>query len=120
MTLLTFSCAMTMLVVAPIVTPAQQPPPTAPAQPKPPVTAPATVPPGPPATAGQAPRAAAGGGVSLLTVDVTDKSGNPIPNVQVGVAGPVDRSGTTGKDGSVAFKTMRTGLYRLRFEVENF
>jgi mannose-6-phosphate isomerase-like protein (cupin superfamily) len=55
-----------------------------------------------------------------LTVDVTDKSGNPVSGVSVGVSGPTDRSGATGSDGSIIFRSMRAGTYRLRFEREGF
>ena len=51
---------------------------------------------------------------------MTDKSGNGVANVAVGVSGPVERSGTTAADGSVAFRSMRAGTYRLRFEHERF
>jgi len=57
---------------------------------------------------------------STLSVQVTDKSGNGISNVAIAVSGPVDRSGTTGADGSFAFRSMRAGTYRLRFEHEGF
>lgn len=66
---------------------------------------------------GGAPR---GGGGPTLTVQVTDKSGNPIAGTEVAVAGPVERTGTTGQDGSIVFRTMRAGTYRLRFEREGF
>ena len=51
---------------------------------------------------------------------VTDKSGNGIGDVNVAVNGPVDRSGHTAADGTVAFRTMRAGTYRLRFENERY
>ncbi|MGH9308055.1 MAG: carboxypeptidase regulatory-like domain-containing protein [Vicinamibacterales bacterium] len=61
-----------------------------------------------------------GGGGSTLTVEVTDKSGNGLADVRVAAAGPVDRSGETGQNGSIAFRSMRGGTYRLRFEHEGF
>lgn len=61
-----------------------------------------------------------GGGGSTLTVEVTDKSGNGLAAVHVAAAGPVDRSGETGQTGSIAFRSMRGGTYRLRFEHEGF
>jgi hypothetical protein len=64
------------------------------------------------------PRAAAAS--STLSVQVTDKSGNGLSNVAITVAGAVERSGTTGADGSLAFRSMRAGTYRLRFEHEGF
>ena len=71
----------------------------------------------PPATPRQ-PRAAAA--VSTLAVQVTDRSGNGLADVHVDVAGPVERSGATGADGAIAFRAMRSGTYRLRFEHEGF
>jgi mannose-6-phosphate isomerase-like protein (cupin superfamily) len=53
-------------------------------------------------------------------VHVTDKSGNGIANVAIALGGPVERSGTTGPDGSLAFRSMRAGTYRLRFEHDGF
>lgn len=55
-----------------------------------------------------------------LSVQVTDKSGNGIPNVAIALTGPVERAGTTGADGSLAFRSMRAGTYRLRFERDGF
>ena len=57
---------------------------------------------------------------STLSVQVTDKSGNGIANVAIALSGPVDRSGMSGPDGSLAFRSMRAGTYRLRFEHEGF
>ena len=57
---------------------------------------------------------------STLSVQVTDKSGNGIGNVAIALSGPVDRSGMSGPDGSLAFRSMRAGTYRLRFEHEGF
>ena len=55
-----------------------------------------------------------------MTVQVTDKSGNSIADVSVDASGPVERSAVTGRDGTVAFRSMRAGEYRLRFEHERF
>ena len=55
-----------------------------------------------------------------LSVDVTDRSGNPVGDVQVALAGPVDRSGNTGAAGDVVFRGLRAGAYRLRFERNGF
>ncbi|MGH8168750.1 MAG: carboxypeptidase-like regulatory domain-containing protein, partial [Woeseiaceae bacterium] len=60
------------------------------------------------------------GGSATLTVEVTDKSGNRLADVHVAAAGPVDRSADTGENGSIAFRSMRAGTYRLRFEHEGF
>jgi hypothetical protein len=55
-----------------------------------------------------------------LAVQVTDKSGNGIGDVAVSVTGPVDRSGNTAADGSVTFRSIRGGTYRLRFQHERY
>jgi mannose-6-phosphate isomerase-like protein (cupin superfamily) len=55
-----------------------------------------------------------------LSVEVTDRTGNPVGDVQVALAGPVDRSGTTGAEGDVVFRGLRAGTYRLRFERNEF
>src|SRR5687767_10597576 len=85
--------------------------------------APPAAPPAPAPSAPAAARPAArstGSSSSALSVTVTDKSGNGIGDVNVAVSGPVDRSGRTAADGSVAFRTMRAGTYRLRFENERY
>jgi mannose-6-phosphate isomerase-like protein (cupin superfamily) len=74
----------------------------------------------PPPTAKPQPSRASGGGGTTLSVQVTDRSGNPIGDVAVRVGGPVDRSGSTGQDGALGFRSMRAGTYRLRFEREGF
>ena len=66
---------------------------------------------------GRGPGSASGG---TLAVHVTDKSGNGLADVAVGVTGPVDRTGTTGSDGTVSFRSIRAGTYRLRFERDGF
>ena len=43
-----------------------------------------------------------------------------VGDVNVAVNGPVDRSGRTAADGSVAFRTVRAGTYRLRFENDRY
>jgi hypothetical protein len=53
-------------------------------------------------------------------VTVTDKSGNGIGEVNVALTGPIDRSGHTTADGSISFRTLRAGTYRLRFEHERY
>ena len=99
---------------------------TAPVPPQGPAPAPAPgttkVPPAgtaPPATR-PANRSATPSSALALSVQVTDKSGNGIGNVAVAVSGPVDRSGQTAADGSVAFRSLRGGTYRLRFEHERY
>lgn len=90
--------------------PVQTPPAQAP-QLEPPRQKPAT----------QAPPRTAGTTATLtLSVQVTDKSGNPISDVAVAATGPVERSAVTARDGTIAFRSMRAGQYRLRFEHEKF
>ncbi|MCA1562007.1 MAG: carboxypeptidase regulatory-like domain-containing protein [Acidobacteria bacterium] len=55
-----------------------------------------------------------------MTIEVTDRTGAPVGDVQVALAGPVDRSGATGQDGTMVFRSLRPGTYRLRFEREGF
>ena len=92
---------------------------TPPAQTPPPQTPPPQgQTPAPPRTA---PRAATSTpSTSTLAVQVTNKSGTGIQGVAVAVSGPVERSGLTGADGSISFRSMRAGTYRLRFEHENY
>ena len=91
------------------------------APPQTPPQAPPTAPPTTPSTAKPQPRPTVSASASTtLAVQVTDKSGNPIGDVAVRVGGPVDRSGTTGQDGTIGFRAMRAGTYRLRFEREGF
>ena len=111
-----------VLVVLAAVAVAQTPPPPTTAKPpqqQPPPQQPPPQQPPPPAPKPQQPRAAAVGGPTL-SVQVTDRSGNPIGDVAVRVGGPVDRSGSTGQDGAVGFRSMRAGTYRLRFERDGF
>ena len=99
---------------------AQQPPAGAPAatQPQPRPTPP-TAAPAPPRTTAQSPPRTASA-VMTLAVRVTDRSGNPLEDVAVAVSGPVERAGSTSEDGGIAFKSLRTGTYRLRFERDGF
>jgi mannose-6-phosphate isomerase-like protein (cupin superfamily) len=55
-----------------------------------------------------------------LSVEVTDRTGSPVADAQVALAGPVDRSGSTDASGALAFRGLRAGTYRLRFEREGF
>ena len=61
-----------------------------------------------------------GAATQTLTVEVTDRSGAPLPEVAVAAAGPVERTAVTGQDGTVRLRTMRPGTYRLRFEHPDF
>lgn len=111
----TFVVALSPSLFAQAPQPPAQPPATvapAPAPAKPPAQ-----PPAPRTTPRPTANSAAAG---ALTVQVTDKSGNGIADVAVAANGPVDRSGRTAADGKVAFSSVRTGTYRLRFEHEGF
>ena len=98
-----------LAVALPVTLAAQAQPPAAPVAPP---KAPAA------ATTRPAPRPTSA--TFALAVQVTDKSGNGIGDVAVTLTGPVERSGRTVADGSVTFRTVRTGTYRLRFEHERY
>jgi hypothetical protein len=51
---------------------------------------------------------------------VTDPAGAPLSDVRVNLLGGLDRSGSTGTDGTIKFDGMRPGPYRLRFIKEDF
>ena len=90
------------------------------AQTKPPAPqTPAPTTPAPPPQTRPASRPATSS-ASALAVTVTDKSGNGIGEVNVDLTGPIDRSGRTAADGSISFRTLRAGTYRLRFEHERY
>ena len=113
-----------LIVLAGTGTLAQAPPAQTPAPqtPAPQTPAPQTPPSQKPATqkpAAPRPSASPGAG-STLAVQVTDKSGNGLQEVAVAISGPVERSGATAADGSVSFRSMRAGTYRLRFEHEKY
>jgi mannose-6-phosphate isomerase-like protein (cupin superfamily) len=59
------------------------------------------------------------GGAATLAVRVTDPAGTPISDVKVTVDGPAQRQSTT-EGGRIAFETLPSGTYRLRFEHEGF
>ena len=46
--------------------------------------------------------------------------GQPLPDVWVRASGPVNREGATDPSGTVTFSTVTAGVYRLRFEHDNF
>jgi mannose-6-phosphate isomerase-like protein (cupin superfamily) len=107
-----------LIVLAGTGTLAQAPPAQTPAPQTPAPQTPAPQTPAPPKTA---PRAATSAPTaSTLAVQVTDKSGNGIQGVAVAVSGPAERTGMTAADGSISFRSMRAGTYRLRFEHEKY
>jgi mannose-6-phosphate isomerase-like protein (cupin superfamily) len=109
---------MTTLILAFLLALQQQP---AAATQKPP--APATQKPAAPATqkpAQQPRRQAAPAGNATLNVRVTDRLGNPAPGAMVIAEGPVRRDGTVDEQGTVTFRTMPAGTYRVRGEGEGF
>jgi mannose-6-phosphate isomerase-like protein (cupin superfamily) len=107
-----------LIVLASTGTLAQAPPAQTPAPQTPAPQTPAPQTPAPPRTATRP--AANPPAASTLAIQATDKSGNGIQGVAVAVSGPVERSGVTGADGSVSFRSMRAGTYRLRFEHEKY
>jgi mannose-6-phosphate isomerase-like protein (cupin superfamily) len=83
---------------------------------------PATVAPPPPAQKpAPAPRrTTTAAAPTAVTFTVTDPAGAPLSDVRVNLLGGLDRSGSTGTDGTVKFDGMRPGAYRLRFTKEGF
>jgi len=57
---------------------------------------------------------------TTLTVFVTDQSGKPVADADVKAAGPVNRDGKTDSEGTLVFRNMNAGTYRLRFEHGEF
>jgi hypothetical protein len=55
-----------------------------------------------------------------LTVFVTNLEGKPIEGVWVKASGPVDREAATDTGGTVTFRNMSAGNYRLRFEHDEY
>ena len=55
-----------------------------------------------------------------MTVFVTDQSGKPVPDAAVKAVGPVNRDGTTDLEGTLVFRNVNAGSYRLRFEHKDF
>jgi mannose-6-phosphate isomerase-like protein (cupin superfamily) len=55
-----------------------------------------------------------------MDIRVTDRSGNPLADVEVAVAGPSERSGKTDANGTLSYSGMSAGTYRLRFAHEGF
>ena len=89
----------------------------APATTPPPAKAPQTTQPPTPAPARPRPQAAA---TAVLTVAVNDSGGAPIPDVKVGVLGPVEREGITTAAGQARTLDICPGTFRPRFEKEGF
>jgi carboxypeptidase family protein len=57
---------------------------------------------------------------TAITFTVTDPAGAPLSEVRVNLIGGLDRSGSTGDDGTIKFDGIRPGPYRLRFTKEGF
>jgi quercetin dioxygenase-like cupin family protein len=57
---------------------------------------------------------------ATMSVMVTDRQGNTLPDVEVGVTGPAERDGTTDSSGTISFRNLGAGTYRLRFEHPEF
>lgn len=87
---------------------------------QPATTAPKPAAPSPrPAPAAQAPRRPAAG-FATVQLRVTDRTGAPLPDVQVTAEGPVSREGTTDAMGQLQLRTMTAGTYRIRASNERF
>ena len=65
-------------------------------------------------------RRAAAAAPSTIEVRVTDRTGKPAPGAHVVAEGPSARDGMTDLTGSVVFRSMAAGSYRLRAEGEGF
>jgi Carboxypeptidase regulatory-like domain/Cupin domain len=89
-------------------------PPPAPKQTSPPT--PQQTPPAAPQQ-GARPRATP---AAPAVVIVRDRDGSPVPGVKVTATGPVNQQATTGRDGTASLGTLRDGIYRLRFERDEF
>lgn len=55
-----------------------------------------------------------------ITVLVTSMDGQPLHEIWVRASGPVNREGATDPSGTVTFSNVTAGVYRLRFEHDNF
>lgn len=97
---------------------AAQTPTQAPAAPQPTTPAPSSKPQTTPPQVKPQPRVSSA--AVTLSVQATNRSGDPISDVMVRTSGPVERTGSTGQDGTVVFRSMRAGTYRLRFESEAY
>ncbi|MGC4085352.1 MAG: carboxypeptidase regulatory-like domain-containing protein [Vicinamibacterales bacterium] len=72
------------------------------------------------APAAQAPRRPAATAGLSLQVRVTDRTGTPAEGVAVTLEGPATREGTSDANGSVQFRTLGAGTYRIRAEGDTF
>src|SRR3954471_24763066 len=73
-----------------------------------------------PAAAPAQPRRAAPPAPVTVDVRVTDRSGSAAPGATVTAEGPTSRDGITDANGTVSFKSVVAGAYRLRAEHEGF
>ena len=69
--------------------------------------------------AAQAPRRPAAAGLTLQ-VRVTDRTGTPAEGVKVSLEGPASREGKSDQAGTVQFRTLTAGSYRIRAESDSF
>ena len=77
--------------------------------------------PPPPAPKPQAPAAGGAGRARLDGIAVTDLGGRGRSRrARRALTGPVAREGTTARDGTLRFQTLRAGTYRLRLESPEF
>jgi Cupin domain/Carboxypeptidase regulatory-like domain len=51
-----------------------------------------------------------------ITVLVTDRQGRPLPEIAVRATGPMEREGKTDSEGTIVFRNLNAGTYRVRFE----
>ena len=57
---------------------------------------------------------------AAMTLLVTDRQGKVLSDVAVGVTGAMERDGKTDATGSIVFRNLGAGTYRLRFEHPDF
>jgi mannose-6-phosphate isomerase-like protein (cupin superfamily) len=74
----------------------------------------------PPQTAPQPPSRAAPAARPTVTLFVTDAEGKPIADVLVKASGPANREGRTDAEGTILFRNMTAGAYRLRLEHDDY
>jgi hypothetical protein len=102
--LLGLSCSALLAQVQPTPQPTKAPTPKAPTQ----------------APAQQRPAASPAATRASMTLLVTDRQGETLADIEVGVTGAMERDGKTDEGGNVVFRNMGAGTYRLRFEHPDF
>jgi len=71
-------------------------------------------------TAPKPPAQPSGAARTTITIFVTDQSGKPVADALVKATGPVNRDGKTDAEGTLVFRNVNAGNYRLRFEHDEY